>query len=117
MALADPQSITVAGVGKSMPRVETSGLSSKYAMADDTYKLFVSHQVSKNKIRSVARFVFRAIVADPLTAANDYEESVVQVIFERPEVGFSATQVKDQTAGLFTWLNAAMVDKLYGRES
>lgn len=116
--LSDPQTVTVGGVAKAMPRVETNGTSSKYRLADETFELVVSHDKSgKNRLRSVARINQRAVVADPLTAENDYQTLSFYGVLDRPVYGFTATQIKDLVAGFQAWLNAAMVDKIIGSES
>lgn len=114
---ADPQSITVAGVAKSMPRISTSGLTTIYSKDDETYKMTLSHQKSNSRIRSMARVDNRAIVADPLTSENDYETLTFYVVVDRPEVGFTSTQVNDLVAAVKTWLDATAVGKLFGLES
>lgn len=121
MALADPQTITVNAVAKVMPRIETDSQSATYQLADKTFTLKVSHQdvnaKSKPRVRSLARFDQRAVVPDPLTAVNDYENVGISIIVDRPEVGFTSTQIEQQVAGFFAWCNGAMVAKLFGRES
>jgi hypothetical protein len=118
MALADPQSVTVASVAKSMPRVQIGGKSATYQNSDETFKLLVSHQPSgKDRIRSTARIEQRAIVADPLTAVNDWETLTFYFVIDRPSVGFTQTQVTDLVTGLKTWLDSTMVGKLFGQES
>jgi hypothetical protein len=117
MALTDPQVVTVNAVAKSMARVLTNGQSSTYQLADGTFKLTVSHQLSKGRVRSTARIDQRAIVPDPLTSVNDYETLSFYFVIDRPEVGFTDTQVNQLKSGLVTWLTDAMGTKLYGLES
>ena len=62
-------------------------------------------------------FSQRAVVADPLTAVNDYETVAISLQIDRPEVGFTSTQIDQMIAGFKTWLDTTMVGKLYGRES
>lgn len=114
---ADPQTITVNAVAQVMPRVESNGTSSKYQKADGTYTLTISHQGSKGRIRSMSRVDQLAIVADPLTAVNDYETLGFYVVLDRPEYGFTSTQVDQLIAGFKTWLDAGVIAKLFGRES
>lgn len=114
---ADPQVITVASVAKSMPRIETGGLSSKYSTADENYKLSISHQRSNKRIRSMARVDQRAVVPDPLTAVNDYESIGIYLVIDRPEVGFTDTQINDLVAGYKTWLTSTIVSALVGLQS
>jgi len=114
---SDPQSITVSAVAQSMPRVESNGKQAIYQKADETYKLTISHQKPKGRIRSMARVDFRAVVADPLTSANDYEVLSLYVVVDRPEVGFTSAQVEALRAGFFAWLDSTAMGKIYGQES
>jgi len=115
--LADPQVVTVNAVAKSMPRVLTDGQSATYKTADGIFQLKVSHQKSNRRIRSQARIDQLAVVPDPLTAVNDYETLTFYCVIDRPEVGFSSTQVDQLIAGFKAWLDTTMVGKLYGQES
>jgi hypothetical protein len=114
---ADPQSITVNAVAKSMPRILSSGTSSTYQKTDEEFKLIISHLKSKGRIRSMARVDQRAIVPDPLTAVNDYETLSFYCVVDRPEVGFTQTQVDQLIAGFKTWLDTTASGKLFGQES
>jgi len=113
----DPQSVTIAGVAKSLPRVLIAGTSATYQANDQNVTLKVSHQKSGDRIRSMVRVDQRAIVPDPLTSVNDYENLGVYLVIDRPEVGFSSTQVNDLVAGLKAFLDSTAVGKLYGQES
>jgi hypothetical protein len=114
---ADPQTVTVNAVAKVMPRIEVKGTSATYQLADKTFTLNLGHTVSKGRVRSLARIDQRAIVADPLTAVNDYETLSFYVVIDRPEAGFSMVQTEQLIAGLKTWLDNAAIDKLFGIES
>jgi ribosomal protein S25 len=114
---SDPQTITVNAVAKVMPRVTNNGLVSTYQLADQTFKLTISHEPKKGRIRSMVRIDQRAVVADPLTSVNDYETLGVYVVVDRPEVGFSMAQQDQLLAALDAWLNTAASDKLFGMES
>lgn len=114
---SDPQSVTVAGTPQSMARVSSNGTSATYQKQDENWKLTISHQKQNGKIRSVARLDQRAVVADPLTAVNDFEILTTYIVIERPNIGFTSTQVSDQIAGFKTWLDSTAIGKLYGQES
>jgi len=118
MAFTDPQSITVAGSAKSMPRVESEGRRSLYKTNDGLFSLQISHQSvksgGKDRVRSLVRFERVAVVPDPLTTVNDYENTQIQVVFDRPLAGFSSTEINDLMAGLKTWLDSTNVGKIYG---
>lgn len=114
---ADPQSITVAGSAKSMPRVSSDGTKSIYQNSDETYKFTISHTTSGTRIRSMARVDNRAIVTNPLDASNDYDTLSFYVVIDRPQYGFSSTNVNDLIAAVKTWLDSTAVGKLFGKES
>jgi len=113
----DPQSITVAGVAKSMPRVSSDGKKTIYQNSDETYRFTISHTESGDRVRSMARVDNRAIVADPLTAVNDFQTLSFYVVVDRPQYGFSSTNVNDLIAAVKTWLDSTNVGKLFGKES
>jgi hypothetical protein len=116
--LTDPQVVTINAVAKSMARILIDGKGkTTYQNSDGTFKLSVSHLHSGKRIRTMARLDQRAIVADPLTSVNDYETLTSYYVIDRPEVGFSVTQVQQQIAGFNVWLDATMVSKLYGEEA
>ncbi len=119
--LADPQSITVSAVAKSMPRILNEGTHALYQMSDQTFSLDVRHtsfnKDKKARVRSRVGFTQRAVVADPLTAVNDFETVDISIQIDRPEVGFSSAQIDAMCVGFKTWLDTTMVGKLYGRES
>lgn len=118
--LADPQSITVNSVGKSMPRILNEGSHSLYQMSDLTFSLDVKHRTvvrdKKRRVVSLVQFNQKKVVADPLTAVNDYENLLWSVMLDRPEVGFTSTETDQQWAGFKTWFDTTMVGKIFGRE-
>jgi len=121
MALADPQSITVNSVAKSMPRILVEGNHSLYQMSDLTFSLDVRHRAVKRdkKTRAVSLVTFnqRKVVADPLTAVNDYENLVWSIQLDRPDAGFTSTECDQMFTGFKTWFDTTMVGKIFGRES
>lgn len=114
---SDPQVVTVATVAQSMARILISGTSAVYQKADETFKLTISHTKSKGRVRSMIRVDQRAIVPDPLTSVNDYQTLSEYYVVDRPEYGFTVTQVQDLAAGLKTWLDNTALAKVFGLES
>lgn len=115
--LTDPQVITIATVANTFNRISTGDLKSVYQTAEGDRKLTISHQTSKSRTRRMVRLDTKAIVADPLSAVNDYEQFGVYVVIDEPEVGFSDQTIADVLAGFFTWYNAAMVAKVLSSQS
>lgn len=120
---ADPQAVTIVGVNGgtpiSLPRVKTDGLSSVYQNSDETIILTVSHQISKDgkRVRTLVRLEQKKVVADPLTAVNDWDSISESRTYDRPLYGFTSQEVERLDAGFSAWSSAATIAKLYGKES
>jgi hypothetical protein len=104
-----------------MPKVLTDGQHAVYQLADLSFTLDIRHtsrkQNGKARVKSLATFTQRSVVTDPLTSVNDFETLVVSTQIDRPEAGFTSTQVQQLVAGFQAWLTGSMADKLYGRVS
>jgi hypothetical protein len=114
---SDPQTVTVNAVAQIMPKVETAGRKTVYQKSDQSFTFTVSHTPSRDRVRSMARLDQKAVVADPLTAVNDYETLSAYIVIDRPLAGFTSTQVEQLITGFKTWLDATAIGKLYGQES
>lgn len=117
MAFGDPLTITIAGVAQSLARILTDGARSIYQKNDENVTQLISHQKSKERIRSLVKTDQRIIAADVLSAENKYQTMNIQIVFDRPLVGFTAQQVKDLWTGLKNQINDAYIDRLYGQET
>lgn len=115
---SDPISLTLSGTTYQLPRIEQAQQRNRYATADELLQAILQHQKQNNgRIRSTATFVQRAIVPDPLTTENDYQEMSIQVAFNRPIAGFTLSQVTGLWTCASTFLTTANVTKLYGQEA
>lgn len=65
----DPQSVTVAGSAKSLPRTSTGSNQSEYTTADGLYKLKVSSSYGKRN-RRVVRLEANKVALTPLSVAS-----------------------------------------------
>jgi len=132
MAFADPQSIAYPTAGtKSHALVSRQGslaskggVTSEYVTSDGDYKFTISHQKTgagkQARIRTLARLDRRIVATDPLTSVQDYRNTGVYLVIDRPEEGFTSSQILDQSNALAAWMTAsagAFILKLYGLES
>lgn len=117
---ADPQSITVATVAKSLPRVSVGNRTATYTNGDESIALTLSH-VSGNRGRSrrLVRVDFTKTAADPFVAGNNREVSMSTylVIDEPSDNAFSNTEVLDNVLSLVGWLTSANLTKVIAGES
>jgi hypothetical protein len=120
MAFADPETVTVNGVGQILARSGyPSARSSEFLQDDATSKLFVSHDIKKRD-RSLVRFSENKVAADPYIPANNIPLFMsVSLVIDRPVIGFTVTEVTNTCAGFLTWLTAntnAKLIKFIGHE-
>lgn len=113
----DPQVVTIDGVANSLVKISSEGQKSIYRTADGNKTLTISHQTSKGRERRMVRIDSRVIAADPLTAANDYENCGIFLVVDEPKYGFTDDQIDDIIQGFKAWLITANVNKLLAGES
>lgn len=116
MAFTDPQTITVNTVEKTLAKVKSEGYRSEYAKADETYKMAISHQVSKGRTRRMVRIDSRVVATDPLSSVSEYKNLGVYLVIDEPEYGFADADIDYVVQALKTWLSTANVLKVLGNE-
>lgn len=116
---ADPQSVTISGAAKSLPRVSSGDFAGRFRASDGAFDLNVKHTSSKRE-RSVVRLDQRKIGANPLDPARNLPyTSSVYLVLDAPaqSSGFTSTELEDLVKGLVAYLTAANVTKFVGKES
>lgn len=115
---ADPQSITVNSVAKTLPRIAVGNAESTYRSADDVWQMRISHQTSKGRKRRMVRIDQTVIAADPLTAENKSQRAGVYIVVDEPDFGFDDTNLGYIITALKDWIVAGTNSaKLLGGES
>lgn len=118
MAFADPQSITVNAVPKSLPRISSGEASAVYKAADDEFQMRISHQKTKTRVRRMVRIDQKIVASDPLTAENAYQTAGVYLVVDEPEFGFTDTQLGYLVTALKDWIVAGTnTAKILGSET
>jgi hypothetical protein len=107
MALADPQSIKISGTTTSLPRVSTGDYRSKYESSDGNIDLTLSSQFGKRK-RQVVRVDVSKIIASALVPTTNEEASMsLQLVVDRPLVGYDNADAKAVYDGFIEALQAS----------
>lgn len=114
---ADPQSVTINAVPKSMPRIKQGQTDCTYSTADGEFKLRISHQATKTRTRRMVRLDQTVIAADPLTAVNAAQTAGVYLVVDEPVFGFDDVQLDYLVDGVVGWLTSGNIAKLLGSES
>lgn len=128
MAFPDPQTLTLAGVAKTLNKISTevkgrtgqpgSVVTTVYQTTDELIKLIISHQkTGSDRIRSTIRWEWRKVVADPVTAVNDYQTLVDSRTFDRPSYGFSETDLTDLNTAIEAWTDNTVIGRIFGQQS
>lgn len=112
----DPQSVTINGVGTTMPRIKLGSSDSTFRTADETVQFRISHQQSKSRMRRMVRLDQTVIAADPLTAQNTSQTAGVYLVIDEPKFGFTDTQLDYLVDALIAWLSSANIAKVLGSE-
>lgn len=116
---ADPQSVTIAGAAKSLPRVSAGEFNGQFRASDGAYILSVKHSQGR-KDRSVVRLDSKKVGVNPLDPSKNlpYSASIYCVLEAPPGgQGFTSVELEDLTKGLVAYLTAANVTKFVGKES
>lgn len=116
---SDPQSITIAGAAKSLPRVSSGDFTGRFRSGDGAYELAVSHTSGKRD-RSVVRVNTRKVGANPLDPSKNVPYTAsAYIVLDGPAQtsGFTNTELEDLVKGLVAYLSAANVTKFVGKES
>jgi hypothetical protein len=116
---ADPQSVTISGTAKSLPRVSSGDFSGQFRASDGAYNLTVKHSQGR-KDRSVIRLDSKKLGSNPLDPTKNLPYTAsAYVVLEAPAggQGYTSVELEDLTKGLVAYLSAANVTKFVGKES
>lgn len=115
----DPQSVTLAGVLTSLPKVNTKDSGAVYSSPDGTLTLEISHSKTRGRLRRLVKLTRKKIAADPLMAGvSRYSTGSVHVVLDFPEVDFTTVEQQDLMTALDGWTSVpANVTKIIGGES
>lgn len=120
MAFADPQSVTISGSAKSMPRTSSGADSGKFSTSDRLTELRVSHSYGK-RTRHLIRLDDNKIATDPLLAGQSVPVNMsCYLVVDVPLVGYDAAAQKAVVDAFTAYLTAstgAKVTQLLGGEN
>lgn len=118
---ADPQTLTVNSVAKTLAAISRQGTASIYQTADGVYRFRVSHDIQAKKERHLVEVIRREIAADPYSEVQLDAQLKVQLVIENPTRSLiSDTEITYVINAFCTWLTAsssAAVTKILGNES
>lgn len=114
--LADPQSVTINAVAKSLPLTNATDRSRRYRTSDGEFALDVKQDVSAKRFRREYRVTQTKVAADPLSAVNTEISASVYIVVDEPRWGFSDTELGYIIAGIKTAFDATAYGKVLGGE-
>jgi hypothetical protein len=116
---ADPFTITVNAIEKSLGRTGTGIDTAAYSTGDRAYRVLISHSYGK-RTRRMAKMVHDSLVANPLVSGQNINQTVsCHLVVDAPP-GYDTTLLKQDVDGYLAWLAAssgAAVAKLLAGES
>jgi len=115
--LADPQSVTINSVAKSLALTNDSPTQRIYTFADGTLSLVTKQNSTSTRFRREVRVAQTKIAADPISAVNAQVGASVYLVIDEPRNGvFSDTELAYLIDGLKGWLTNANYNKILGGE-
>lgn len=113
MAFADPQSVTVSTVAKSMPRIDGEG---QFATSDGLYALSITHS-SNSRYRHSVQLKYSDIVANPLVPTQNLASYLTAgITINHPITGLDRATAIAVANALVAWATPANITKLVGSE-
>lgn len=114
---ADPQSVTINAVATSLPRIGAGSDTGRFALADRTVNLAVSHSTGR-RIQHRVRLDNSKIIVDPLSSTRNLPVSMsAYLVVDVPLVGYSVAEMGYQVTAVADWLKAGTnTAKLLGNE-
>jgi hypothetical protein len=115
---AEPQSVTVSGSAKSLPRVQFGDRNGTFESVAAGLVLKLSHLIGKRNRRTV-RLDSTKTSADPFqTDVNRQYSMSAYLVIDHPPVGFTAAETEANAKALIDWLAVAgNLTKVVGGES
>ena len=114
--LADPQTITVNTVAKTLNCVDRAPLASEYRELGGERKLIISTAEGKRN-RSVMRVNHTKTAVDPLTAQTAERSLSVDIVVDHPKWGYTPTEIDYEVQGLLDWATSANVQAVISGQS
>jgi hypothetical protein len=114
----EPQSVTVSGSAKSLPRVQYGDRNGTFENVTAGIALKLSHMIGKRNRRTV-RLDSTKTSADPFqTDVNRQYSMSAYLVIDHPPVGFTAVEAEANAKALVDWLAVAgNLTKVIGGES
>lgn len=117
MALADPQSVTVSGSAKTLPRTGQALKEGTFQTADGEFTMTVKHDSTKRN-RHIVKVQRTAMVSDPLFPSQNTSISYSAALnIDHPKNGAAAADVIALANALVAWATSANITKIVGSES
>lgn len=120
MAFADPQSVTINAIAKSLPRISSGPDSGAFQKDDREVKLSVSHSYG-SRIRRTIRLDHQKLTADVMdSSVNKLYSFSCYMVVDLPTAGYTVTEQKQVVDALVAYLNnsgGARVTQLLGGEN
>lgn len=120
MAYADPQSVTINAVAKTLARTGSGLDSGVFTEATGEHKLLISHTYGK-RVRRTLRLEHKKMAADVMDSSLMVPYNMAfYVVVDAPVVGYTVTEQKYIIDGLVDYLDAssgAKVTQFLGGEA
>lgn len=115
---ADPQSVTVNTVAKSMPRTGSSDSSGAFSTSDGAYTMTIKHSSTKQRVNHNVQLRYDAILASVYFPDQNVPVSgSASISINAPIAGLDAPTLGYIANAIIAWATPTNIAKLIGQES
>ncbi len=107
MAFSDPQTLTIATVATTFPRILTGTTVGSFLTGDAKAELTIDPRGTAKRRRNVVRLYLKENVTDPGTGLVSEVGYMVSITIDRPLTGITDTKVIDAITALNAWGSAS----------
>jgi hypothetical protein len=113
MSFADPQSLTIDGVTKSLGRMPSDKpYVSSFRTADAEFELSIRQYQTNSRFRREVRLIQKKVASDPYTAVTKDISTSVTLTVDEPKWGFDDSELGNLVSAIKAWYDTTSQTKV-----
>lgn len=117
MAFPDPQSITLSGTARALPRINSGGAVGIFSNENEGLSLRVKQNVNERRFRREVRIQSDKTAAHPITGLTTAVSASIILTIDEPKFGFSDNELLALVDSIKIWMTDGNVSRVLGGEN